>query len=169
MKLLSGIFSAILLTAFFAGSASAHRYHTSLTRMDYNQREKLVEVSIQLFTHDLEQVLEKLTKKRIDLEKTAKIDGLIFDYLKTNFVIKDKNGAAKNPVWVGKELKADAALIYLEIPLEAEPSNFSLQNSIFFESFPEQTNLVTARFDEKKSDLLFKVGDKFKEIKLDEK
>lgn len=132
--------------------------------MDYNQDEKLVEISIQLFTHDLETVLEKQTKKRIDLEKTAKIDELIFDYLKRNFILKDKNGVEKKLVWVGKELGVDTASVFMEIALEEKPENFSLQNSIFFESFPEQTNLVTARFDGKKSDLLFKSGDKFKEI-----
>lgn len=165
MNLLSKILFSILLTAFFVGGASAHRYHTSLTRMDYNSREKLVEVTIQLFTHDLERVLEKRTKKRIDLEKTAKIDELVFDYLKANFILKDKNGAVKNLVWVGKKLDVDKIFVYIEIPLEEKPENFSLQNTVFFESFPEQTNLVTVRYSEKKSDLLFKVGDKFKELR----
>ncbi len=135
----------MLLTASFVASASAHRYHTSLTRMDYNREEKLVEVSMRLFTHDLERVLEKQTKRRIDLEKTAKIDELVFDYLKANFILKDKNGSIKNLVWVGKELDVDKISVYIEIPLEEKPENFSLRNTVFFESFSEQTNLVTVR------------------------
>ncbi len=155
---------------FFSWTGNAlpstlHTYHTSLTRMNYNQKEKLVEVTFQLFTHDLVPMLEKRTKKQIDLEKTPDIDKSIVKYLDENFVLKDKNGEIKKIVWVGKEIKADTVFVYIEIPLSEDFGNYSLQNTLFFESFPEQTNLVIVRFGEKKADLLFKVGDKFKEIK----
>ncbi len=155
---------------FFSWTGNAlpstlHTYHTSLTRMNYNQKEKLVEVTIQLFTHDLVPMLEKRTKKQIDLEKTPDIDKSIVKYLDENFVLKDKNGEIKKIVWVGKEIKADTVFVYIEIPLSEDFGNYSLQNTLFFESFPEQTNLVNVRFGEKKADLLFKVDDKFKEIK----
>jgi hypothetical protein len=148
-----------------AASFKLHRYHTSLTRMDYNAKEKSIETSIQLFTHDLVPLLEQRTKKKIDLEKTPGIDKLIFEYLSENFILKDDKGEIRKIKWVGKEVDVDTAWVYLEIPSEKSPDGFKLQNTIFFESFPQQTNLVIARFDEKKSDLLFKVGDKTKEIK----
>jgi len=162
------IIAGLLLIFSWAGNAlpsTLHTYHTSLTRMNYNQKEKLVEVTIQLFTHDLVPMLEKRTKKQIDLEKTPDIDKSIVKYLDENFVLKDKNGEIKKLVWVGKEIKADTVFVYIEIPLLEDFGNYSLQNTLFFESFPEQTNLVIVRFGEKKADLLFKVGDKFKEIK----
>ena len=143
----------------------AHRYHTSLTRMDYNAKEKIIETSIQLFTHDLVPLLEAKSKKRVDLEKTPDVDKLIFNYLSENFILKDSKGEIKKIKWVGKEINVDTARVYIEISSDKSPDGFSLQNTLFFESFPEQTNLVIARFDEKKSDLLFKVGDKFKEIR----
>lgn len=133
--------------------------------MDYNAKEKIIETSIQLFTHDLVPLLEAKSKKRVDLEKTPDVDKLIFNYLSENFILKDSKGEIKKIKWVGKEIKVDTAQVYLEISTDKSPDGFSLQNTIFFESFPEQTNLVIARFDEKKSDLLFKVGDKFKEIR----
>lgn len=133
--------------------------------MDYNAKEKIIETSIQLFTHDLVPLLEEKTGKRIDLEKTPDVDKLIFNYLNENFVLKDEKGETKKIKWVGKEIDVDTAWIYVEISTDKSPENFSLQNTLFFESFPEQTNLVIARFDGKKSDLLFKAGDKFKEIK----
>lgn len=154
------ILSAVNIYAF-----NFHRYHTSLTRMDYNAKEKVIETSIQLFTHDLVPLLEQRTKKKIDLEKNADIDKLIFNYLSDNFILKDERGETKKIKWVGKEVDVDTAWIYLEISSDKNPEGFSLQNTIFFESFPEQTNHVIARFDGKKSDLLFKVGDKYKEIK----
>jgi len=158
----------VLLLALAADgvtSLNSHRYHTTLTRMDYYAKEKIIETSIQIFTHDLVPLLEEKTKKRIDLEKTSDVDKLIFNYLSENFILKDDKGKTKKIKWVGKELDVDMARVYIEISSDKSPDGFSLQNTLFFESFPEQTNLVIARFDEKKADLLFKVGDKFKEIK----
>lgn len=158
------VFALINISAANVFSVDWHRYHTSLTRMDYNPKDKVFETSIQLFTHDLVPALENKSGKRIDLEKTPEIDKLIFNYLSENFVVKDEKGEVKKIKWVGKELEVDTARVYLEISAERSPAGFSLQNTIFFESFPEQTNLVIARFDEKKFDLLYKAGDKYKEI-----
>lgn len=161
-------FSIVLifsLTVIAFPFGSLHTFHTSLTRLDYRESKKLVEISIQLFTHDLVPILERRTKKRIDLEKTPDIDKIIFDYLKENFALIDKNGKSKELVWVGKELSADLIFVYVETPSEVSLEGFKLRNTLFFESFQEQTNLIIARYDGKKADLLFKRGDKFKEIK----
>ena len=160
------IFAFLLFTFYLMPVKASHTFHTSLTRMDYNAKEKLAEISIQLFVHDLLPTLENRTKKRIDLEKTPDVDKFILKYLDENFILKDKNGSVKKLVWVGKEIKIDTVFVYMEIPLAEDFGGYSLQNTLFFESFPEQTNLVIARYSEKKADLLFKVGDKFKEIKI---
>jgi len=142
-----------------------HRFHTSLTRIDYNSEQKLFEISIQLFTHDFVPILEGKSGKRIDLEKTPDVDKFILEYLNENFVLTDKKGEEKNLKWVGKELDIDSIQIYLETSSTENLENYKLKNTIFFESFPEQTNLVVCRYDGKKADLMFKVGDKIKEIK----
>lgn len=142
-----------------------HTYHTSLTRINYNAKTKLVEISLQLYTHDLTPTLERRHKAPVDYEKSADIDRLIFAYLNEKFVLTDKNGAAQKLVWVGKEVKADTIYVYVETAMTDDLENFNLQNTLFFESFPEQTNLVVVRWNEKKADLLFKAGDKLKEIK----
>jgi hypothetical protein len=141
-----------------------HRFHTTLTRIDYNAEQKLFEISIQLFTHDLEMLLKKRNSKSINLEKTAEIDKLIFNYLNENFVLTDKKGETKILKWVGKETDADSVRIYLETDSSENPEGYKLKNTLFFESFPEQANIVVCRYDGKKADLLFKVGDKVKEI-----
>jgi hypothetical protein len=163
----AGVWLVLALFTFHFSlfTVSAHRYHTSLTRMDYNEKEKTVEISIQLFTHDLVPVLEQKAGKRVDLEKTPEADKLVLDYLNENFIFKNKTGESQKLRWVGKELEVDAVWVYVEISTAENLSGANLQNSILFESFPEQTNLVVARFGGKKADLMFKVGDKFKEIR----
>lgn len=144
--------------------AAAHRYHTSLTRIDYKAEDQNIEITIQLFTHDLEKVLERFAKKRVDLDKASETDKLIEKYLEENFALQNSKGERLKIRWVGKELDVDTISIYLEAYSETSIAGFKLQNTIFFESFPEQTNLIIARFDNKKVDLLFKTGNKFKTI-----
>ena len=168
----SRIFFAFVLLLSCAGEIfprgffALHNYHTTLTRIDYKEKEKLVEISVQLFTHDFVPALERRAGKPIDLEKTSDIDKIIFNYLNENFVLKDKTGAAKKLVWVGKEVSVDTIYVYVESRSEESLEGYKLQDTFFFNAFPEQTNLVIARYGGVKADLLFKPGDGFKEIKL---
>lgn len=149
----------------FSVCEAAHTYHISLTRMDYNEKEKLIEITIQLFTHDLQPLLEKRLKKPVDLEKTPEVEKEIQTYLNEIFIFQNKKGEPQKLKWVGKEFDADMLYVYVEIPFSESLEGTKLQNTIFFESFAEQSNIVTAHFDGKKADLLFVAGDKFKDIK----
>ncbi|MBA2620486.1 MAG: hypothetical protein H0U87_04735 [Acidobacteria bacterium] len=143
---------------------NAHTYHTSLTRIDYKTKENLVEISIQLFTHDFVPALERRAKKPIDLEKTPEIDKIILDFVNANFVLKDKTDRAKKLVFVGKEIQVDTVFVYVETDSDEDLENFSLRNTLFFDAYAEQTNRVVARYSDKKADLIFKAGDEFKKI-----
>lgn len=164
------IFLVVIILAATFHSAGLHRFHTTLTRIDYNPNEKLYEISIQIFTHDLVPLLERRGGgKRVDLEKTSDVDEMIQDYLNENFVLTDKKGETKHLKWIGKEVEIDSIRVFVESPATENLEGYNLKDTLFFESFPEQSNLVVCRYDEKKADLMFKVGDKVKEIKESEK
>lgn len=141
-----------------------HTYHTSLTRLDHNSKKGLLEITIRVFIHDLVPVLEKINQRRIDLERSPDIDGMLERYVGQNFEIKDKKDVTQKLSWVGKEMDVDVAFLYFEIATSESPEGYSLKNSIFFESFPQQTNLLVSRSDKKKCDLVFVGGDTFKEL-----
>lgn len=164
LRLKKCIIFAFLLLPFAFTCAFAHTYHTSLTRMDYNAPEKTIEISVQLFIHDALPMLEKRLKKRVDIEKTAEVDAELLKYLGETFVLLNKKGETQKLRWVGREFENDVIYVYLEVPFTDSFEGVRLQNTIFFESFAQQTNLVIARFGEKKIDLLYKAGDKFKDL-----
>ena len=173
MNLVNNIFSlklkrclvfAFLIFNFAFVSAEAHTYHTSLTRMDYNAADKNIEITIQLFIHDALPMLERRLKKRVDIEKTPEVNGELFKYLGENFIFQNKKGEAQKLKWVGREFENDVVYVFVEIPFAESPEGTRLQNTIFFESFTQQTNLVVARFGDKKFDLLFKAGESVKEL-----
>ncbi len=153
------VFHFSLFTVF------SHRFHTTLTRIDYNEKAKIAEISIQMFTHDLNQLFESKLSKKLDLEKKDEVKKILFEYLVKNFVLKDKTDKILELRWVGIESDADSLWVYIEANMSESPENFKMQNSLFFESYQEQSNLVVIKFDGKKADLAFKVGDNYKEIK----
>ena len=169
MKFINGfIFAILLFTSSLilhpSSLVSAHTYHTSLTRMDYNAKDKNIEISVQLFIHDVLPMLERRLKKRVDIEKTPEVEGELLKYLSENFVFQNKKGEAQKLKWVGREFENDVVYVYVEIPFAESFEGARLQNTIFFESFAQQTNLVVARFGDKKVDLLFKAGDRLKDF-----
>lgn len=165
MKFISKIFILIFTSAIlFTAKSSAHNYHTSLTRIDFNKEAKSLEIEINVFNHDLEKVLEKKNKKRVDFDKSDEMDKLIFEYLNETFLIKNVSGDLLKSVWIGKEIKTDMTTAFIEIDNVESVENLQIQNKIFFESFSEQTNLVAFHLDEKKSDLKFLRGDDFKNL-----
>ena len=163
---LTALFIICLLTLSATANVSAkrHRFHTTLTRIDYNAKEKNFEIIIKMFTHDLMPLLEKRGGKNLDLEKSPEADKLILEYINENFVLSDKNDAAKTLKWIGKDFDTDEVRVFLETGSTENLEGYKLKNTLFFADFPEQTNIVLCLYEGKKADLLYKVGDKIKEI-----
>ncbi len=162
-----GIFCVFALTAGAAPSnpaMAAHRYHASLTRIDFNAETQTAEITIQLFIHDLVPVIERQYKRKLEPEDSATADPLILDYLRSTFILKNKAGDAGEIKWVGKELEVEKAFIHLEIPMPGGIEGASLQNTIFFETFVEQTNRVNIHSGKKSATLTYLPGNKPKTI-----
>lgn len=149
--------------------AAAHTFHTSLTRMDYNAKDQTVEITIQVFAHDLETAVEKRAGKRINLDKSKDAAKFILEYLNDRFALKNKAGETKKLAWVGKEQSADSVWLYVETESTEGLENSSLENRLFFELHDDQVNLVTFRAAGKKQDFAFKPGDSAKQITFNAK
>lgn len=157
----------VLLTAhcsLLTSTTSAHTFHTSLARVEYNKQEELVEITIQLFTHDLVKTLSRRTGRVIVPDKTKDIEKLTFDYVREKFMLKNSKGEIKQLNWVGMKQETETTWVYVETKMSEGLSNASIQNKLFFELFSNQANLVHLKFDDRKADLIFKPGDGFKVI-----
>jgi hypothetical protein len=160
-------FAFCLLPLFlflFSLSAEAHRFHTTLTRIDYNTTEKTAEITVQIFTHDLEEILEKRTGNRVTLDKTPNADKLVFAYFNETWILKNKRGVKKTLKFIGIEQETDVVRLYAETKMPEGLEGATMQNRMFFDSFDDQVNLVIAKSGDKKADLIFKAGDSFKSL-----
>lgn len=155
------IFGILLVAAL---PVFGHKYHTSLTRIDHRADEKNLEITIRLFVHDVVPMLGRRLKKQVDPERTPEVDAELLKYIAENFTLRVPDQGELKLSWVGKEFESDVLFVYLEAGFDGDPAGLSLRNTIFFDYFPEQSNLVVAKFADKKRDLAFRVGDGFKEL-----
>lgn len=126
------------------GAGGLHAYHTSLTEIQYNAQEKSLEISIRMFTDDLETALTKANngQKVMIGGKNDNSEAILNKYVQQHFavLVSQKQKRAMNVL--GKETEGDATWVYVEIPNAQDFKGNILYNNIMQELFDDQTNLV---------------------------
>lgn len=145
------IYSKLLLISLFFTTLlpsrlkkELHPLHVSTTEVNFNQKEKSLEISCRIFTDDFEEVLTKQYKAKVDLNKPAMqkaMDGLIKNYLNTHLQYT-VNGKNANAAYVGFEIDHEATNVYLEITNVATLQSLALNNSLMYDLFDDQMNIL---------------------------
>ena len=126
-------------------AAQSHPFHATISSFNCNPNAQSVEITIKLFTDDLENVLKSSggSGLQIDSENNQTIiDSLIFDYIKNNLSLSFDNKRRKIS-WVGKEFENNITWSYLEIKnIKNIPgTKISIKNKLFLEIFDDQLNI----------------------------
>lgn len=146
----------IILSSSFKLSNTFHAFHTSLTEMRYNVKSKGFEVSLRVFTDDLEKVLSHDNQnKKIIVENNDKNDALVEQYVKKHFMLVNSKNQLKAIQYIGKEKEGDATWIYLELPMNEVLSGLRLKNDVLIDMFEDQTNIVNIFVKEEKKSFIF--------------
>lgn len=134
-----------------------HDFHTSLTEINFNSKTGSLELSVRVFTDDLELTLTNFNKgKLVKIEDPeALVDPLIEQYIRKNLALISPDKEVKFGKFYGKEKEADATWIYLEIFDCKQVKNFTLYNTIMQEMFEDQTNLVNIIYPSEKKTIVF--------------
>jgi hypothetical protein len=163
--LIKTLFVLVLCVALAPScAAAAHTFHTSLMSMEYNHSEQTVEITIQVFSHDMENILTKRSGKSVRLDKTPDAAALAFAYLQEAVNLRNNSGETKSLQWVGMEIQADSVWLYVESKMPEGLTGAQLRNRILFDLLEDQVNLVHLKDEARKSDLVFKPGDGFKSL-----
>jgi hypothetical protein len=134
-----------------------HDFHSSLAEIHYNAKSKSLEISLRVFSDDLDVALTKDNNRTIRVDATAAADPLLKQYLGKHFAFTDSKNARKPIVWVGKEIAVDVTWIYFEIPIAENLNGMRFENSILCELFEDQVNIVNLNYQNQKRTYLFKV------------
>jgi hypothetical protein len=149
----------VLLFSLFV-PARIHDFHTSLAEVQYNASERVLEVSLRVFTDDLEDaLLRENGGKAIRVTDAGTADPFIKNYLAKNFSVID-GGNRRRPInLLGKEITVDVTWIYFEIKDIDNLSGKRLQNAVLTEVFDDQINMVNLITPSGKQTFLFKPGE----------
>ena len=145
-------FSVSLAAEF---ESRVHPFHVSVAEIEFNKESGCLEVALRVWPEDLEKALGQISKKPVDLDKTPKIDELIFDYLKKNIRISQDGKKNCKMVWVGKEVEVKQAWLYFEVKTGREPDGFQFSNTIFFELQDDQINIFNLKMKDRRASLSF--------------
>jgi hypothetical protein len=136
-------------------SVMAHRYHTSVTRMEYNGQDKDVEITIQTFVNDVEDILSKRAGVRVQLDGGKDAEQKVYDYLRSSLEIQ--NPAVKSELqWVGMEVKGESLWVYATAQMPKGIAHTSVRNTFLFDLFNDQVNIVNVISEGKKTGLVLK-------------
>jgi hypothetical protein len=154
---------SIVCLCFIAPRAFAHKYHTSVTRLEYNAEDSSVEITVQTFTDDIEAILTKRTGRNIRLDASKDSGRLVLDYLRDAFELR-ANDANLELQWVGLEMNGGTAWLYVLAKLPGGLSKAALRNALLFDLFEDQVNIVNVLNNGKKRSLVFRRGDDMQAI-----
>lgn len=166
MKRIIGCLFVILL---FVGNRplTRHDFHTSLTQMQFNAKDKTFEISVRIFTDDFEKALtQENNGQKVQLANNDKNDLLIEKYIRKHFNLTTAQKQHKAFSYVGHETEADAQWVYLEMPYAEPFRGGQLQQTVLMELFDDQVNLVNVQYLSQKKTLVFRKNQTVQEVNL---
>jgi len=121
-----------------------HPFYISVTEVNYNAREKSLEISCKIFAEDMEETLKKDYKTTVDLtskKQQAQNDKLIADYVTKHLAIA-ADGKSTKLSYVGFEKQAEAVYCYFEVNNVAPPKKVDFTNTILQDFTDKQINII---------------------------
>ncbi|WP_026763681.1 DUF6702 family protein [Sediminibacterium salmoneum] len=134
------IFVQWLLTASLA---FIHPFYVSVIEINHNEKEATAEISIRIFTDDLEKTLQKQSTATIDIIKPtnkAFIDQQISQYIGKTLQLKI-NGKPVKFNYVGYEIIRESVWSYFEVEQVKEMNTVDINCSILHDYETSQINL----------------------------
>ncbi len=144
---MKSIFKIILITFTLSlASFTLHKYYSSITKIEVDNKDKLLKIHTQLFIDDFENVMQKrydLTD--IDFSNVSeKEQGKIKTYLTKKLQIQ-VNRSPLELSYLGLEQEGELLYVYLESKLEQTVKRIDVENSLLQDFFSEQHNIVDVK------------------------
>lgn len=142
------LFSLILVVST---GTFAHKFYVSIADLNYNSTKNRIEGSIKFTAHDFEAVLENKFQRKIEMETVSDTSGVgryCQVYLSQHFKLSS-DGKELIPNYIGKEITPTQDLyFYFSFADISNPKSIKITNTLLFELFPEQQNIVHYRYQQ---------------------
>lgn len=149
MMLLISVTSFIqLLSALFY----LHPIHVSVTEIEFDRREKSLEIMMRVFIDDLELSLRNSTGNAaldvLNPPKDTNLDDVMRVYLNRHFTIS-LDGKQQTVHYLGHEREGEAFIFFIEVTDVENWKVITIRNDIIMATYDDQSNIVHVFVDEK--------------------
>ena len=151
-----------LIVILWSLFVSFHEFHVTHTTIYYNADKESLEITVNVAIEDLERALEDQTVEKISIgsnAETESVDQLIEAYFRQRLTLSPNNHLTRYQ-WVGKEVSQDLHNIYIYFEVvncnqNGKIESLLIENSIFTDILPDQSNIVLVEFGYKSHNLTF--------------
>ena len=143
-----------ILLVFFAVLVKAHPFYVSIATMHYNQENNALEITLKVFTDDIETSIKNLTDKTLNLgfENQLKDSKSILETYCTETISIFNSNKTKNMNFLGFENEDDVTYLYFEVGDILVPLDLDVSCTFLTETFDEQVTIFNLECgDEKKT------------------
>ncbi len=123
--------------------ALVHPFFVSVIDIEHNSKESSVEISIRVFTEDLEKTLQKYSSTKIDLyQPNNKIPNgkELTNYINKNLQLKI-NGQLVTAKYIGYEIIKESTWTYFEVENIKEIKKIDINCNLLYDFEKSQTNI----------------------------
>lgn len=134
----------VVITPLLLSNYARHDYYFSVTQVEYVKDKQSLQCITQLFTDDIEKLLQKRYSEDIVLggeDDEGVTDKYLAKYLSDKIKVKI-NGEPVEFEFIGKRYEEFSLYCYFEYTGVQEINSFDISNQLLFELFKEQQNLV---------------------------
>jgi len=137
-------------------SMAVHKYYVAVFQFEYVPAKKVVQVTSRIFIDDLEAALQKKHGRKFYLGTSAEVkdvDNILKQYFSENVHVKI-NGKDQSVTFLGKETEDDILICYSKLAADTPVKSIQVHNTVLFEVFEEQQNIIHANVNRNKKSLL---------------
>ena len=124
--------------------AALHPFFVSVIEINHNQKDATVEISVRVFTEDLEKTLQKYTTGKVDIiNPTDKVflEKQISIYVSQKLKLRI-NGQPVILQYIGHEIQQESVWCYFEIAKIPEVKKLEVDCSLLYDFEKKQTNIL---------------------------
>lgn len=140
------LFVLLITICVSSFNKTKHPFYLGLTEINYKESGDL-QVSIRLFSNDLENALEQNYGNKVDLlnpKNKQQTDSLLNLYIIKKFTV---NYNQKNILlnYLGYEKEEESIWIYYELLKVKKPKSMVVSNTLLYELFPSQSHIIRVK------------------------
>ena len=151
---------AAFFLAFIFMAVSEHKFYVSLVQLDHNEKNASLEITMKIFTDDLENALKEQSGLLLRLGTQYELpetDSILANYISDNFKLR-LNGQALIINYLGKEVDFDVTWCYLEAAGVDLVEKIEITDKMLTEIFEDQSNLIKVKYKGKESSALLNIN-----------